>query len=236
MNKPKIKHFCVIIIVLALGIGVNNAYSQDFRLGFKANPLFSTLKPSSDNHNSVSPKLGFSYGLVFDYFLKDHYAIETELGISTLGGNVEYSKGDTTITSSIRMNFVEIPITIKLLTAEIKDNIKVYGKFGINLGFSTKTSAEVVYKKGATEFANDDIKNANKYIQPFNASLIMGAGVEYNLAKNLDLMLGIMYSNGFFNTMKTTSIYRSATVSNSTNIKAFDADLNYFGINIGLLF
>lgn len=236
MNKPKIKHFCVIIITLVSSLIVNTAKSQDFRLGFKANPLFSNLKPSSDNHDNVSTRLGFSYGLIFDYYLKEHYAIETEFGISSMGGKVEYTKGDTTITSSIKMNYVEIPISVKLLTAEIKPNLKVYGKFGVNLGFSTKTSAEVVYKKGATEFANDDIKNASKYIQPFNVSLLMGAGVEYNIAKNLDLMLGISYANGFFNTMKSTSIYRSPTVASSTNIKPFDADLNYLCINIGLLF
>lgn len=236
MNKPKIKHFSVIIITLISSLIVDTANSQDFRLGFKANPLFSNLKPSSDNHNHVSTRLGFSYGVMFDYFLKEHYAIETELGISTMGGKVEYAKGDTNITSTIKMNYVEIPISIKLLTAEVKPNLKVYGKFGVNLGFSTKTSAEVVYKKGATEFANDDIKNANKYIQPFNISLLMGAGVEYNLAKNLDLLIGLSYANGFFNTMKTTSIYRSPTVASSTNIKAFDADLNYFCVNIGLLF
>jgi opacity protein-like surface antigen len=210
--------------------------SQDFRLGFKANPLFSNLKPSSDNHDNVSTRLGFSYGLIFDYFLKENYAIETEFGISSMGGKVQYSKGDTTITSSVKMNYVEVPISIKLLTAEIKPNLKVYGKFGVNLGFSTKTSAEVVYKKGTTEFANDDIKNANKYIQPFNVSLLMGAGVEYNIAKNLDLMLGFSYANGFFNTMKTSSLYRSSTIASSTNIKPFDADLNYLCVNIGLLF
>lgn len=236
MNKPKIKHFRLISIVLFLILSSNTTIAQDFRLGFKANPLFSNLKPSSDFNNSISSKLGFSYGLVFDYYLKEHYAVETEFGISTMGGKVEYSKNDTTITSSIKMNYIEIPIAIKLLTAEVKENIKVYGKFGLNLGFSTKTSAEVVYKYKTAEFARDDIKNASKYIQPFNASLIVGGGVEYNLAKNLDLILGITYVNGFLNTMKSTSLYRSPTVSASENIKAFDADLNYFAINIGLLF
>ncbi len=235
MNSPKIKHLYVIITFVSVLLSFNT-YAQDFRLGFKANPLFSTIKPNSDNHNSVSTKLGLSYGVIFDYFLKEHYAIETELGISTMGGKVEYSKGDTTITSDIKLNYVEVPIAIKLITADVKPNLKVYGKFGVNLGFATKTSAKISYKKGDTEFANDDIKNASKYIQPFNISLLMGAGVEYNLAKNLDLILGFSYMNGFFNTMKTNSIYRSTTVSGSTNIKAFDADLNYFCLNVGLLF
>lgn len=234
MNKAKINHFYLIITVIFIGFTNQVAQAQDFRLGFKANPLFSNLKPSSDFNNSAATKVGFSYGLIFDYFLKEHYAIETEFGISTMGGKVEYSKSDTTISSDIKMNYIEIPISVKLLTAEVRENLKVYGKFGLNLGFSTKSSAEVVYKKGANQYAKDDIKNASKYIQPFNASLIIGAGVEYNVAKNLDLMLGLTYANGFLNTMKSNSLYRLDNTN--PNVKAFDADLNYFAINVGLLF
>lgn len=236
MNKPKIKQFYLIITCLFLSIQVQNIQAQDFRLGFKGNPIFSSLKPNTDFHNSSSSKIGFSYGVLFDYFLKEHYAIETEFGITTYGGKIEYSNLDTTITSDIKINSIEIPITIKLLTAEVKKNMKVYGRFGMNFAFNTKTNAQVSYTKNSVEFAKDDIKNANKYIQPFNASLVMGAGIEYKLASNLDLVLGFSYTNGFFNVMKSTSLYRSAAVNSSSNINNFDADLNYFAINIGLLF
>lgn len=234
MNKAKNNHFYLILVVLIVGLSANKANAQDFRLGFKANPLFSTLKPSTDNNNSTATKVGFSYGLMFDYFLKDHYAVESEFGISTMGGNVEYSKSDTTISSNIKMNYVEIPIAIKLLTDEINGKMKVFGKFGINLSIATKNSATISYKKNGVEYAKDDLKDAGKYIQPFNASLVIGGGMEYKLAKNLDLVLGVTYTNGFLNTMKSPSIYRLNTTNPS--IKAFDADLNYFAINIGLLF
>ncbi len=221
-------------MVLIVGFSLQTAKAQDFRLGFKANPLFSTLKPTSDYNNSNGTKVGFSYGLMFDYFLKDHYAVESELGISTLGGNVEYSKSDTTISSNIKMNFVEIPIAIKLLTDQINGNMKVFGKFGFNMAIATKNSATITYKKNGVEYDKDDLKDAGKYIQPFNLSLVIGGGVEYKLAKNLDLILGLTYTNGFLNAMKSPSIYRLNTTNPS--IKAFDADLNYFALNVGLLF
>lgn len=236
MNKPKIKQFYLIITCLFLSLSTQISNAQDFRLGFKGNPIFSAMKPSTDFHNSSSSKLGFSYGVMFDYFLKEHYAIETELGISTYGGKVEYANLDTTISSDIKINCVEIPITIKLLTAEVKKNMKIYGRFGMNFAFNTKSTAQVSYTKNSVEFAKDDIKNASKYVQPFNVSLVMGAGVEYKLASNLDLVLGFSYTNGFFNVMKSTSLYRSSTVNASTNINNFDADLNYFSLNVGLLF
>lgn len=234
MNKPKINHFYSIIIVLILGLSAQNTIAQDFRLGFKGTPLFSNIKPGSDYNNNTGTKIGFSYGLIFDYFLKEHYAVETELGISSLGGNVEYSKADTTISSSIKTNFVEVPITIKLLTDNINGKMKVFGKFGMNLGFATKSSAVITYKKNGVEYAKDDMKDASKYIQPLSVSLVIGGGVEYNLAKNLDLILGLTYTNGLLNTMKSPSLYRLNT--SNPSIKAFDADMNYFAINVGLLF
>ncbi len=234
MNKAKINHFHLIFMVLLMGISTQAVKAQNFRLGFKANPLFSTLKPSTDHNNSNGTKIGFSYGLMFNYFLKEHYAVESEFGISTMGGNVEYSKADTTISSNIKMNYVEIPVAIKLLTDEINGKMKVFGKFGFNLGIATKNSATITYKKNGVEYAKDDLKDAGKYIQPFNLSLVIGGGVEYKVAKNLDLVLGLTYTNGFLNTMKSPSIYRLNTTN--PNIKAFDADLNYFALNIGLLF
>lgn len=234
MNKAKISHLYLIIIVLLIGFSLQKANAQDFRLGFKANPLFSTLKPSTDFNNSAGTKVGFSYGLLFNYFLKEHYAVESEFGISTMGGIVEYSKSDTTITSNIKMNYVEIPLAIKLLTDEINGKMKVFGKFGFNLSIATKNSATVTYKKNGVEYNKDDLKDAGKYIQPFNLSLVIGGGVEYKVAKNLDLVLGLTYTNGFLNTMKSPSIYRLNT--SNPSIKAFDADLNYFALNIGLLF
>jgi hypothetical protein len=112
--------------------------------------------------------------------------------------------------------------------------MKVFGKFGMNLGFATKSSAVITYKKNGIEYAKDDMKDASKYIQPLNVSLVIGGGVEYNLAKNLDLILGLTYTNGLLNTMKSPSIYRLNT--SYPSIKAFDADMNYFAINVGLLF
>ncbi len=231
MIKHKIKNLSLISI-FALILLSNKILAQDFRLGFKGNPLFSTLKPSTDNNNSVGTKIGFSYGIMFDYFIKDNYAIATEFGISSMGGKVEFNRNDTTVNSNINLRYIEIPITLKLLTNEINDRMKIFGKFGLGLAFRMKSVADVEYKKGPNVYLNDDIKNASAYFQPFNASLVIGAGVEYNLAENLDLVAGLTYNNGLLNVMKSKSIYR---LSNNS-IKAFDANLNYVALNIGLLF
>jgi opacity protein-like surface antigen len=223
----------IYLLLIIVNFIATSSQAQDFRLGFKAHPVFSNVSPSSDNHDNVGGKIGLSYGLLLDYYFKENYAFSTEFAISQLGGQVEYTKSDTSITSDWNMRYIEIPLTIKLLTDEVSDGLKVYGKFGLNLAFRIKSEVDVNYKKGGTTYANDEIKNANNYTQPLNTSLHLGTGVEMNLAKNLDLQIGLTYSSGFLNVMKSKSIYRLETLN---PLKAFDANINYFALNVGLLF
>ncbi len=235
--KHKIKQLSLITAFLVAILISNNLYAQDFRLGFKGNPLFSTIHPNTDNYNSVGTKVGFSYGLMFDYFIKDNYAISSEFGISSLGGKIEYSRNDTTVNSALNIRYIDIPVTIKLLTNELNNNLKVYGKFGLGLSFRIKSTVENEYKKGQTNFSNDDIKNASDFIQPLNTSLVIGAGVEYNLAENLDLVVGLTYNNGFSNIMKSKTMYKFVDPTTGLSaVRAYDANLSFITLNIGLLF
>lgn len=235
--KHKIKQLSQITTFLAAFLFATNVKSQDFRLGFKGNPLFSTIKPNTDHYNSLGTKVGFSYGLMFDYFIKDNYAISSEFGISSLGGKVEFNKSDTIVNSNVNIRYIDIPVTIKLLTNELNDKMKIYGKFGLGLSFRIKSSLDNEYKKGQNVFENDDIKNASDFIQPINTSLVIGAGVEYNLADNLDLVVGITYNNGFSNIMKSKTMYKYVDPNTGVAaVKAFDANMNFVTLNIGLLF
>ena len=174
---------------------------------------------------------------MFDYFIKDNYAVSSEFGISSLGGKVEYTRNDTTVNADVSIRYIDVPIAVKLLTNEINDKLKIYGKFGLGLSFRIKSSAEIEYKKGQTTYLNDDMKDASDFIQPINTSLVIGAGLQYNLAENLDLVLGLTYNNGFSNVMKSKSIYRKDIgIDGLTTVKAFDANMNFITLNVGLLF
>ncbi len=235
--RHKIKQLSLITAFLVSLLVTNNVQAQDFRLGFKGNPLFSTITPNTDNFNSVGTKVGFSYGVMFDYFIKDNYAISSEFGISSLGGKVEFNRNDTTANSSLNIRYIDIPVAIKLLTNELNNNLKVYGKFGLGLSFRIKSTVETEYKKGQAKFESDDIKNASDFIQPLNTSLVIGAGVEYNLAENLDLVVGLTYNNGFSNIMKSKSMYKYVDPATGLSaVKAYDANLSFITLNIGLLF
>jgi len=131
--------------------------SSKFRLGFKASPNISWL--SSDNANvTVSEKsLKFGYGLNFDIFFAENYAIGTGVNINNMGGTLSYFKkyvsGDdieigtnnsvtgatqiVEITRDLTLKYIQIPLTLKLKTNEI-GYITYWGQFGLGLNMNMK--------------------------------------------------------------------------------------------------
>lgn len=131
--------------------------SSKFRLGFKASPNISWL--SSDNANvTVSEKsLKFGYGLNFDIFFAENYAIGTGVNVNNMGGTLSYFKkyvsGDdieigtnnsvtgatqiVEITRDLTLKYIQIPLTLKLKTNEI-GYITYWGQFGLGLNMNMK--------------------------------------------------------------------------------------------------
>lgn len=222
------KQFLLFSALLLMSAG---AMAQSpVKLGLKAHPLFSYMRPSSDYHERVSPKLGFSYGLMVDYNLTDNYAFATEFSITSLGGKVEFNRLDTAIETSLSMRNIEIPLTLKLKTNDI-NGITYYGRFGLGTSFNIKSSTKIKYQASNAVFGEEDIKNANRYINPIQLSLIIGGGMQYEIGDNLSFMAGITYSNGFTNVISNKFQYKK-----KPELAGFDATVSYFAINLGLLF
>ncbi len=125
-----------------------------------------------------------------------------------------------------RLKFVEIPLTIKLRTDEI-GYITYWGQFGMGLGFATKALADETIKLRTQLIPDATVPDAATWIddgngitidkadieeegidisgdiRPIRASLIVGAGIDYNLSGNTSLMFGISYNNGFTNVFRS---------------------------------
>ena len=77
--------------------------------------------------------------------------------------------------------------------------------------------AKGTLKNGSTVVEDSDIKDD---INNSNVSLIIGAGIEYILSGNTNLLLGIVYKNGF------TDVINGDPKANA----------NSLGLNVGVLF
>jgi len=174
-----------------------------FRLGLTAHPNFGFMKAENGKGNGTS--LGFTYGLLGDFNFAENYSFSTGLTITTINGKtteinampyhaVVSSTAPIAYNLKYKMQYVEIPLTIKLKTANI-DNMRWYGQFGLSNDFriGSTQNAEVEGR----EVAND--VNSSKYTNFYRAGVIIGGGAEFDLDGKTSVMTGLTLNNGFTN-------------------------------------
>lgn len=207
-----------------------NSYAQrfaggyGFRLGLTAHPNFGFMKAEEGKGDGVS--LGFSYGLIGDFNFAENYSFSTGITITTINGKVTelvpnlassmYPQPMIGQENKYMMQYIELPLTIKLKTVAIEGR-RWYGQFGLSNGFRIGARMDVGPAPGYYEA---DHINATDVTNFYRAGLIIGGGGEFDLSGKTSLLLGLTYNNGF------------------TNISSSDKNIknHYVGINLGVFF
>jgi hypothetical protein len=172
----------------------------NIRLGLQANPQITWLKSSNTNIGNKQAGLGIDYGLVADFHIGGHprYCINTGVLVSNQAYTSRYNTNETfsinqktfdqSVDIKFRMNYLQVPLNIKLKTDQFH-RLTYYGQFGLSNYFNLSA---VAYSSDSQ--LNGD--NVNSVIRMYYLSLLMGAGVEYDLGGTTALNLGLQYSNG----------------------------------------
>lgn len=190
------------MLVLFLASSVYAQHNRPFRIGFTASPSVSWFMPETRDFISEGRRIGFSYGLIGDFRLGDFYAISTGLNISHFGGKLSFDDRKlqqiTTVERTYKLQYLELPVTIKLSTAEI-GYFTYYGRFGFAPGVNLSAKADDSFVVGNAYTEEVDIKGQTPLLR---AALIIGLGMEYSLGGRVSLFGGLTYNNGFTNNIK----------------------------------
>ena len=208
----------IILLLSVCGLSIGNLFAQKFHFGLAVTPCMAWLHAGSDDLSGDGSKIGFNYGLVTEFAITDNYSFATGLTVDSKGGKLR-SKNATVDSLNFHgeysIRYVDVPLTLKMKTNPI-GYIRYYGQFGLAPGFLI--GANGTYKYGSTVLIdNADIKSG---INNFNVSLVIGLGIEYNLSGNTNLLVGVVYKNGFSDVLDGSS----------------KANANTLGLNIGVLF
>jgi hypothetical protein len=224
---------------------------QSFRLGLQLSPQISWLSPNSKEYKNDGSRFGVAYGLATEFFLAKNYLLSTGFMISSLGGNVAYEgvfedNDGVNIVSGVEQSYaikyIEIPLTLKLRTNQI-GYMTYYGNFGFKSGVKFQSTSDFTYTDINNKPKVEGVNTAGD-IFFFNMYLTVGAGVEYNLSGNTNVMVGITYNNGFINQLnKKLNIINEEGKAELNNLgqpnlseKNASANLKYIALNIGLFF
>lgn len=199
-------------------------------LGLKVAPSLAWLKSDTKGYESNGSKFGFTYGLIADFNFSPKYAFGTGIDISYRSGKFKtvFFNKDTVIStnSSYTMQYIEIPVTLKLKTNEI-GSLTYFIQIGISPGINirakksfksiTQTTVAGVIKSSPS--SEDDIENNNE-INNFNLSMVIGGGAEYNISGETILIGGLQFNNGFLDAFDGTP----------------KVNTNYLALTLGVLF
>lgn len=248
MKKLLILTICALMMAptMAQEGGSDNSSSPGFRFGIKVTPNVSWFRPGDAKileGNGAKVKMGF--GLITEFKLAKNYSFATGIEFPNFsGGNLKFvtdsvfyvtEENDTfNIRSrSFNMQYVEIPITLKLKTNEI-GYLTYFGHVGGYLGVRTKATStdEGTFYNTSSNTEIKDV-NINKEVFLIKAALTVGAGAEYNFSGNTSLVFGVNYMYGVTNALKKKS-NSLKNVDGSTFEQR--ANLDQVVLTVGVLF
>jgi Outer membrane protein beta-barrel domain len=229
------KRLLATLCLLVITITTFAQDEQSFHFGLKVAPSLAWLKSDTKGYDSDGSIFGFTYGLITDFNFAQRYAFGTGIDITYRGGKFKSVEGlKTTVgedsiistSSTYNMQYIEIPITLKLKTNEI-GSVTYFMQIGVSPGVcirarqsyastTQRTVSGTVYNTSASEDKIDVMDDINN----FNLSMIIGAGLEYTLSGSTVLLGGIQFNNGFLDAFDGTP----------------KVNTNYLALTLGVLF
>lgn len=220
------------ILILLITAGASSTIAQS-KLGLKFSPIFTSTRTALidtlyDVENDGN-RFKFSLGLIYDHEITETYYFST--GLIFVPKSITFSVTDETSNTTLpyasqprsgqpkeeyRLNYLQVPLTLKLYTNEIQPDMRVYFQVG-----------------GALEFKVFDAPVKEEYtlveeFKDFDTSVIFGAGLEFRAGINTTLFGGLTYQRGLNNVLK------------SERFGGFQQELEFrtgiFSIDIGLKF
>lgn len=217
------KKYSLLFICALFFVKTTNAQDhRDFRVGFKISPGINWVKNKTNNVLADGSGIGFSFGLMGDFRLADNYFFSSEILVTSMSNRVKLktdsvymlSSGDSykNISYKYNLKYLEIPLMFKFVTKE-SNGIRYWGQIGLAPGFLIGNNATILANPALTStknfptdekyIANDaennrfDFTTHSDDINLLRASMILGAGIEYNLSGNTSFYTGLRFNNGF---------------------------------------
>ncbi|SHK00227.1 porin family protein [Hymenobacter psychrotolerans] len=195
------------MILAALLVGASAATaSAQVEIGLKLSPSITSLRTESPNtlgFQREGSKLTIGGGILVDYFFGQNYAFSTGLMLTGKGGKFSYFDPATSqrYEQKLGLQYIEVPVTVKLFTNDIATDTKLYFQLGgsLNAAIAGKINGNKRYTDPGKN--NLETKASDHAIIP-DAAVLVGTGVEYQVGQSTKVFAGISYHRGLLNIEK----------------------------------
>ena len=200
------------ILLLLAALTFSFASYSQVKIGLRVAPGLSL--------NSVSDKIGtdslvfskngggmsFSGGVNLDFFFSDNYALMTGLWYTSKSAKLKVVDSTdpsdiATTTQSVSLQYVQLPVALKVYTNELATNMKLF----FTLGGTVDVKIAEKLKKTNDPFYAALYQHA---YMPLNVGILVGTGTEYQTGGNIILFGGIYYNRGLLGQFKNTDLFK----------------------------
>lgn len=205
------------LVITLLFLSFSAFAQSNVRFGFTTSPGISFYSADSKAHNSKGTRFSFNYGAIVDFVIdnNERYTITSGLTIDMNGGKLAATSLDTSASGSAslttKVQYIELPIGLKLRSNESANNITFYGTLGIVNGFRIRSRGDYQYvAEGQNAISESNTRidnlpffpNTIKKVTPYHLALHFEAGAEFRVSDNTALVGGLYFRNGFTNVIK----------------------------------
>ncbi len=221
------KKVSAILCVLALATATAQAQDKSVRFGIKVAPNFGWINPDTKELKNDGARFGYTFGLMGDFMIgaNQNYAFATGLFLNNVEGKSTYPSDKQNLITESKYQYIELPLTLKLKTNEI-GYMTYYGQIGFGTAFNIRAKSDFDTFNERGEIVRVTDEDIMDNTQLFKASLIVGAGLEFNFSGNTSAMIGVTYNNGFTNINKDIKV----------GDKELKAKQNYLELSLGVFF
>jgi hypothetical protein len=228
------------------------ALNDKVRLGIVASPGITWARPMGKDLLKGNPHFGVDFGLTAEYWFAKNYGFVSGIMGGYEGINVrgrDYFENTTLgikyqdVNERYIFNYLAIPVQFKLKTNQIKDGkFNIWGQVGFNINvivsaratfsnpvptydpFST-TPFIAIEKENIMKKANDVSLSIPGFRSGFvDVRLVAGGGFEYAFDDKTSLVVGLVYQNGFINSVIDKDAKKEAIL------------MRNMGLRVGVLF
>lgn len=185
------------------------------KLGLKIAPVIASNRVTNDAQTvgNDGSKLNLSVGLIVDKPLSDTYFFSS--GLVYLPKRAAFLVSDSTYREEYKLQYLQIPLTLKLFTNEVAPDFKVY--FQIGGGLEVKVFDE----------PEDPSFTVINRFNPVDFSVILGTGVEFRAGINTTIFGGISYQRGLSNAVNQVTIASAEDLAIRNTLVSIDLGVKF---------
>jgi hypothetical protein len=207
-------------------------FSQ-IKLGLRVAPNISFNSVNSENNfsnvSSDGSALRFSAGPIADFFFADNYAFTTGLWYTVKRVRFSGTVADGTPAQSLyNLQFLQLPIGLKLFTNEVAPDVRIYFILGGTLDLKLAEK----HKDANNNFLYREARNSDrKAFKPIDAGILFGTGAELVMGSNTIIFGGFNYNRGLINSLGRVEDQSGNKLANDIRLTN-----SYFSLEVGLKF